>query len=150
MFRFLTVPAILLLFSTSVLADQPKRIIHPSDKTFELTVQKLRAAIKGNGMGLVSEACATCGAKSIGITIPGNRVLMVFHPKFAVRMLEADVDAGFEAPLRIYVTEAKDKSVQISYLPASTVFAPYKNEDLNVMAAELDEILANILRDSLK
>ena len=69
-------------------------------------------------MGIVAQACADCGANAIGVTIPGNRVIMVFRPDFAVRMLDASVAAGIEAPLRLYVTERPD-GIGYPDLPAS-------------------------------
>jgi len=113
---------------------------------FDAFAEKLEAAIKANKMGLVAQACATCGAKSIGMTIPGNRVLMIFRPDFAVRMLEASEAAGIEAPLRLYLTERPDGTARLTYRLPSHVFAPYEVPALNEMTAELDEILARIVQ----
>ncbi len=112
---------------------------------FETYLKKLTAAVRANKMGIVGNACATCGAESIGVTIPGNRVLMIFNPHFAVRMLKASVAAGIEAPLRLYVTENTDGSARLTYRLPSHVFAPYDVPDLNQMARELDVIFANIV-----
>lgn len=112
--------------------------------------QRLTAAIKQNKMGLVSKASATHGAASIGITIKGNRVFGVFHPKFAVRMLAASVDAGIEAPIRIYLYENDDGTASITYKKPTDVFKPYRNEALNQMASELDLIFAQIVQDALQ
>lgn len=109
-------------------------------------VDKLKAAIGKNKMGIVGLACATCGAKSIGVKIPGNRVVMIFNPHFAVRMLKASVPAGVEAPLRLYVTEETNGNAVLSYKKPSQVFAPYKNKDLDKMAQELDLIVAKIVQ----
>ena len=68
-------------------------------------------------MGIVGNACATCGARSIGVTIPGNRVMMIFNPHFAVRMLKSSVASGIEAPLRLYITEQPDGKARLSYQP---------------------------------
>lgn len=106
---------------------------------------KLEASIKSNKMGLVAQACATCGAKSIGVTIPGNLVLMIYRPDFAVRMLKASEAAGIEAPLRLYITERPDGTARLTYRLPSHVFAPYEVPALDVMAAELDEIVARIV-----
>ncbi|MDP6774965.1 MAG: DUF302 domain-containing protein [Rhodospirillales bacterium] len=112
---------------------------------FAVYVKKLTNAIKANRMGIVGDACATCGAKSIGVTIPGNRVIMIFNPHFAVRMLKASVAAGVEAPLRLYVTERADGTARLSYRLPSHVFAPYATPDLDAMARELDGIFARIV-----
>jgi len=69
---------------------------------------------------------------------------MVFHPKYAVRMLKASVAAGIEAPLRFYITENDDGTATLTYRKPSSVFAPYDNADLDAMALELDAIFASI------
>lgn len=101
-------------------------------------------------MGIVSVGCATCGAKAIGVTIPGNWVIMIYNPHFAVRMLKASVAAGVEAPLRLYVTENKDGTAKLSYRLPSHVFAPYGVAALNTVSKELDTIVAKIVADEGK
>lgn len=111
-------------------------------------VEKLQQAVANNKMGVVAKASATLGAKKIGVTIPGNMVVMVFHPKFAVRMLDASVAAGIEAPLRFYITENEDGTTTLTYRDPSSVFAPYENRELDKMARELDEIFQRIAKDA--
>ena len=130
--------------------------LHTVNPTYTTSVafldaeQQLTAAIKKNKMGLVSKASATQGAAAIGITIRGNRVFGVFHPKFAVRMLAASVAAGIEAPIRIYLYENDDGTANITYKKPTDVFKPYGNESLDKMATELDLIFSNIIRDALQ
>lgn len=112
-------------------------------------VDRTVKAVAANRMGLVAQASATLGAKSIGVDIPGNMVIMVFRPDFAVRMLKASVPAGIEAPIRLYVTEdPKSGKATLSYRTPSSVFTPYANADLDRMAAELDVIFAKIAADA--
>jgi uncharacterized protein (DUF302 family) len=111
---------------------------------FQATLKVLSQALKKNKMGLVTRASAQAGAKKLGIAIPGNQVWGIYHPRFAVRMLKASVEAGFEAPIRIYITEAKGGAVTVSYKKPTMVFAPYGNAQLNEMARELDGIFARI------
>ncbi|NQV98748.1 MAG: DUF302 domain-containing protein [Rhodospirillales bacterium] len=113
-------------------------------------LDKLKTAIGANKMGIVGLACATCGARNIGITIPENRVVMIFNPHFAVRMLKASVPAGVEAPLRLYLAEQADGTAVLSYKWASQVFAPYGNADLDIMAGELDLIITAIVAAAAK
>ena len=123
--------------------------VFETPKPFERFVADLQAAIAGHRMGLVAEACASCGARAIGETIPGNRVLMIFRPDFAVRMLRASEAAGIEAPLRLYVTERPDGSARLVYREPSAVFAPY-GPALAPLARELDAIVAAIAADALR
>ncbi len=112
---------------------------------FNSYLKKLKSAIRANKMGIVAEACATCGARAIGVTIPENRVVMIFNPYFAVRMLKASEAAGIEAPLRLYITENSDKTAKLTYRTASSVFAVYKVPALDKMAKELDNIITKIV-----
>ncbi len=114
-------------------------------------VQRLGRAVKKNKMGLVNRASATLGAKRVlGLTIPGNMVIGVYHPRFAVRMLKASVPAGIEAPLRFYVTENADKTATLTYRTPTSIFAPYGSAALDAMAQELDGIFAAIAKDAIR
>lgn len=71
---------------------------------------------------------------------------MVFRNDYAVRMLEASVPAGIEAPLRIDVTENDDATASLTYRKPSAVFAPYRSAALDAMARELDILFDDIVR----
>jgi len=101
---------------------------------------RLEQAVEANDMFVVTRACASCGAAQRGVTIPGNMVVGVFRNDFAVRMLEASVPAGIEAPIRFYLTEDADGTASLHYRLPSEVFAPYGSAELDAMAAELDGI----------
>ena len=115
-------------------------------------VARLEQAIADNKMGLVARASATAGAKKmLNKDIPGNMVIGVYRPDFAVRMLEASVAAGIEAPIRFYVTENPDGTATLSYKTPGHVFAPYADggQALKDLAAELDTIFAKIAADAV-
>lgn len=126
-------------------APYPGTVVINTGQPFGAYLKKLKTAIRANKMGIVAEACATCGAKNIGVTIAGNRVVMIFNPHFAVTMLKASEAAGIEAPLRLYVTENKDKTAKLTYRTPSAVFGVYKVPELDVMAKELDRIVEKIV-----
>jgi hypothetical protein len=102
--RALIITTALIAITSVARADNPMpflgTVVVKTTFGYAELVDRLLAAVKANKMGIVARASATNGAKSIGITISGNQVVMVFHPRFAVRMLEASVSAGIEAPLR--------------------------------------------------
>ncbi len=140
------------LFSLAAAADNPTPFpgthVIKTGYSYQALVEKLPEAVARNKMGVVARASATLGAKSIGVTIPGNMVVMVFHPRYAIRMLAASVPAGIEAPLRFYITEGADGNATLTYREPSSVFAPYENAELDAMARELDAIFARIAADA--
>jgi uncharacterized protein (DUF302 family) len=120
-----------------------------TEQSFEELVDSLKGAVEANEMVVVTQACASCGAAKRGIAIPGNMVLGVYRNDFAVRMLEASVPAGIEAPIRFYITENADGTASLTYRMPSAVFAPYKTADLAAMAKELDQIWQKIIDDAV-
>jgi uncharacterized protein (DUF302 family) len=124
--------------------DPRERVRITSRHGFQATLKKLQAAAKKNKIGIVNRASAQAGAKKIGVTIPGNQVWGLYHPRFAVRMLKASTEAGYEAPIRLYITESDSGRVTVSYIKPSKLFAPYGNMDLDDMAKELDAIFSKV------
>ena len=121
--------------------------VHDTAQGYGALLDSLKAAIKAQGMGLVTQAGPTEAARSRGIEIPGNRVLGVFRNDYAVRTLATSTAAMIEAPIRFYVTENPDGSTTLSYKTPTAVFAPYFNEggaELRAIAEELDAIFAAI------
>jgi uncharacterized protein (DUF302 family) len=121
------------------------RVTHIVRTPFRDAVTALHRAVEAHKMVLVCEADAQKGAAARGVKIRGNRVLMVFRNDFAVRLLEADPSAGFEAPLRIYLYENADGTTTVSYRRPSAVFAPYPHPEVRAVAAALDPIVKAIV-----
>ncbi len=129
------------------LAPREGWIVLPTTKDFKTLVADTQAVVKGNKMGLVTQASASDGARAQGHTIAGNRVLGVYRNDFARRMLAASVAAGIEAPIRLYVTENDDQTATLSYKTPTFVFSPYFDEggdELTALATELDGIFKTI------
>ena len=126
-------------------------VVTPTKHSYQELIDRLDEAAAKHKMGIVSRASATIGAKKVlDKTIPGNMVVGVYHPRFAVRMLEASIPAGIEAPIRFYITENEDGTATLRYRKPSAVFAPYDDggEALDELAAELDEVFAAIAADA--
>jgi len=139
---------------TAALAASPAlaqdgRVTAVSRAPFPKVAEALEKAVAEHKMALVCHANAQKGAAGRGVTIKGNQVLMVFRNDFAVRLLAAEPQAGFEAPIRIYVYENADGTATVSYVPPSAVFARYKHPEVKAVAAELDPIFKAIVDAAL-
>ena len=129
------------------LAPREGWAVHDTAQGYSALLDSLKAAIKAEGMFIVTQAGPTGAAASRGITIPGNRVVGVYRNDYAVRALATSTAAMIEAPIRFYVTENEDGTATLSYKTPSAVFAPYLDEggeELSAIAAELDAIFAAI------
>lgn len=110
---------------------------------FAEAVDRLKRAVEAEGLRVVAEASASIGAAQQGITIPGNAVIMVFRNDYARRLLLESEAAGYEAPLRFYVTEAPNGLAILQYRLPSHVLAPYGAGAMRI-GRELDPIFAAI------
>ncbi len=147
--RFVAAVAVTAALGVSPALAQDGRITAVSRAPFPKVAQALEKAVAEHKMALVCHANAQKGAAGRGVTIRGNQVLMVFRNDIAVRLLAADPQAGFEAPIRIYVYENADGTATVSYVPPSAVFAPYKHPEVKAVAAELDPIFKAIVDTAL-
>ncbi|MEO0328639.1 MAG: DUF302 domain-containing protein [Pseudomonadota bacterium] len=128
-------------------------ITHETNYSFVDLNSRLNDSIEANEMRRVTGASASTGAKNRGLTIPGNRIVGVYRNDFAVRMLEASLAAGIEAPIRYYVTENSDGTANLSYKTPTTVFSPYFDDGgkaLKTLASELDKLFAKIANEAVK
>lgn len=138
-----------LLAAVSVHAQTPEGMRSvPTRYAFDALLGRVERAVEQNRLGVVAIASASRGAASRGVKIPGNAVVMVFRNDVAVQLLSASVAAGYEAPLRIYVTEDTDGRATLSYRVPSAVFAPYRNAKVDELARQLDATLEKIVKDA--
>ena len=129
------------------ISPRPGWAVHDTAKTYQKLIADLKAAVKAEGLIVVTQAGPTEAAKKRGIEIPGNRVVGVFNNDFAVRALGLSTAAMIEAPIRFYVTENADGTATLSYKTPSHVWTPYLDEGgtgLSNLAAELDARFAAI------
>jgi uncharacterized protein (DUF302 family) len=151
---FLAISASALTGTTAAaeIAARDGWVVTPTSHDYATLVERIDKAAAANKIGVVTRASATVGAKRVlDKTIPGNMVIGLYHPRFAVPMLEASVAAGIEAPIRLYVTENADGTATVSYKTPSAVFVPYMDEGgeaLRALAAELDEVFAKVTADA--
>lgn len=127
---------------------EPQPMNMKTPHRFDALLERLERAVEKHGLGVVALASASRGAAARGVKIPGNAVVMVFRNDLAVRLLQASVPAGIEAPLRLYITENPDGTASLTYRTPGAVFAPYGSQALDEMAKELDGIFQNIVRDA--
>ncbi|MEP2718158.1 DUF302 domain-containing protein [Pseudophaeobacter sp.] len=124
-----------------------------SPKPYDLLLRDLLAAVKSEGLIVVTQAGPTKAAAARGITIPGNRVVGVFNNDYAVRILALSTAAMIEAPIRFYVTEDARGGSHLSYKRPSHVFAPYFGEGGSLLlkiSKDLDQRFAAITAAALR
>ncbi|HVJ53345.1 MAG TPA: DUF302 domain-containing protein [Aliidongia sp.] len=144
----------MLLSSTAARAQEEPEMVGPypgtfswpTDYSFHELLGKLEKSVAANGMTVLAVATAQRRAPPI----PANATVLVFRNDYAARIMEADLLAGMEAPIRLYVTESANRKAAITYRTPSSILALYDNPKLDALALELDQIFAKIVDDALK
>lgn len=131
-------------------AAQPGTVATPTPFGFDDLLQRLEQAVQANGLLLIAKPSASRNAAGRGIQISGNAVILAFNNDFALRLLQASIPAGFEAPMRLYVTENPDRTATVTYRTATALFAPYETPDLAPLAADLDRLFAKIVAEATR
>lgn len=109
---------------------------------FEQTVELLEKSVDEKGLKVVSAIDAQANLRKIGVEAGGNKILEVFHPKFAKEVFESDLRAGIVPPLRIYIYEENDKT-HVAVQNAVELFSQYNG--LKDLANRLDEMLDSVV-----
>lgn len=107
-------------------------------------VEKLKYGVDLAGMRLVSHINGQANAARIGKTVPGDQILEVFRPDFAIRVWSACKPAGHDIPLRIHVYEDGETTKVACRMPTE-VFETYSSPELMAVGEELDGIFKEIL-----
>jgi uncharacterized protein (DUF302 family) len=131
-------------------AVQPGTVATPTSFGFDDLLQRLERAVQANGLMVIAKPSASRNAAGRGIQISGNAVILAFNNDFALRLLQASVPAGFEAPMRLYVTENPDRTATVTYRTATALFAPYDTPDLAPLAGDLDQLFAKIVTEATR
>ena len=110
---------------------------------FKQTVELLEKSVDEKGLKVVSAIDAQANLRKIGVEAGGNKILEVFHPKFAKEVFENDLRAGIVPPLRLYIYDEKDQ-IHVAVQNAVELFSQYNG--LRDLAVRLDEILDSIVK----
>ncbi|MEO1020292.1 MAG: DUF302 domain-containing protein, partial [Pseudomonadota bacterium] len=94
--RLLLTLCALMMGSAAMAADMPESVsgwaVHRTGDDYATLVEKTEAAVGESPMGVVFKASPTVAAKqNLDVDLPGNMVIGVYGPQFAVRSLQASV-----------------------------------------------------------
>jgi uncharacterized protein (DUF302 family) len=114
--------------------------------SFADTIERLKQALAAEDLWLIHEIDPQMLLQRGGHAIASTRQLLFFHPRYMVRLLQADPAALIEAPLKLAVMESPvDATVAIRWHDPVTAFDRYGNDALSVLAREFQDLYARLL-----
>ncbi len=103
-------------------------------------VPRLRAAIEQAGFWVLHEIDPQMLLRRGGFNIGPARQVLFFHPRFVVKMLQADPASLLEAPLKIAMIEQSNGSTVLRWQDPTAAFARYGSAELADTGRELAKL----------
>ena len=116
---------------------------------FDAVLSSVVAGIERAGLKLLQEIDVQKALAGAGRTTGGFRLLFFFHPALVIRVIEADVSAMVEAPLKLVLVENADATVSLRIAEPAVAFARYGNPALAALGDELSATVRRIVEASL-
>lgn len=114
--------------------------------TFEHAVEKVTAALKSEGFGVLTEIDVTATLKKkLDVDFRRYVILGACNPKLAHRALEAEPQIGLLLPCNVVVQEAPEGGVVVSIADPRAMFTVVDNAAVASVAAETEERLRRVI-----
>lgn len=98
--------------TTSAFADL---VMKPSPHSVQMTMDKLEAAVGKAGAGVAARVDHAAAAKSVGIDLAPNQVLIFGNPKIGSPIFAENPAAGLDLPIRVVVYQDAAGQTMVAY-----------------------------------
>jgi uncharacterized protein (DUF302 family) len=114
--------------------------------TFDTAVEKITAALKEEGFGILMEIDmqATLKAK-LNVDRRPYKILGACNPPFAKMALEMEEKIGILMPCNVIVSEQEDGKVDVAVMDPTVAMSVVDNAELGVFAEDIKKKLATAL-----
>lgn len=115
--------------------------------SFEEAIGRVEEALEVEGFGVLTEIDVQATLKKkIDVGFRPYIILGACNPPLAYRALQAERNVGLLLPCNVIVQEIEADSTEVATIDPVAAMGPIANEELAVVAAEVREKLARIVK----
>lgn len=137
-FLFLSVGLALAGAFAGQASAQEERVTVESTKSYEQTIDKLKAAVGQGGMMVMAQVDQGNMLSMAGLKLKAQ-LFLIGNPTVGKQLFEQDHNVGLYIPLRVFVTEGGDGKVYVSYDKPSSLLKQFNNQKIDMIAGMLDQ-----------
>jgi uncharacterized protein (DUF302 family) len=124
--------------------DSTSYVEHKSSLGFQVTLDRLVAAIEKAGMSVFATIDHAAGAKAVGMSMPSTVVLIYGQARGGTPVMQADPAAALDLPLRVLIREDAHGDTLIAFHPIQQTLAGYRVPgELAVRLAQAQQLLVD-------
>jgi len=106
---------VLLSVIMTVALNAGDMIVKSSKNSVDKTVQKIENILKKKGITLFAIVDYRKGAKSVGTDMTDAKLVIFGNPKLGTKIMQRDIRAGIELPMKVLVYRDFDGNTKIGY-----------------------------------
>lgn len=120
----------------------------PSTLSVKETIDRLAQAVEAKGAKVVARVDHAAGAKATGVDMKPTELLIFGNPKLGTPMMQGNVRAGLDLPLKMLAYEDAAGKVWLVYVAPNALRARYRVTTKD--SAALFETITTVLADVAK
>ncbi len=132
--------AFFILFTTTLFSSDVT--VKESCLSVEQTVEKLQSIIKSKGLSIFGVIDHTANAKNVSMELQDAKLIIFGNPKLGTKLMQKDITAGLDLPLKIFVYKESDQTVKIAYRDGDWLATQY-SLDLPQQIAKINKAMDN-------
>jgi uncharacterized protein (DUF302 family) len=122
---------------------QEARVTVESTKSYEQTIEQLKAAVSHGGMMIMANVDQGNMLSMTGLKLKAT-LFLVGNPTVGKKLFEQDHGVGLYVPLRVFVYEGTDGKTYLSYDKPSSLLKKFNNQQIDMVAGMLDQKLQGL------
>lgn len=136
--------------TTSTHARSDGIVAKPSAYSVKETIDRLEAIFKSKGMRIFARIDHAAAAKSAGQEVPPTELLIFGTPKIGTPLIQSNIIAGIDLPLKALAYREPDGQVYLVYNHPGYLARRHEITNRNKLVSAISRILTNLTDEAVQ